>query len=95
MTKLFVGNLPYNTTSEDLGKMFEPHGQVAEATVITDRYSGKSRGFGFVEMPNDEEAQKAIEALNGNEVEDRKLAVSVARPREDRPRGDFRRDRDR
>lgn len=87
MTKLFIGNLPYNTTSEDLNQMFSSIGQVASASVVTDKFTGRSRGFGFVEMPNDEEAQKAISELNNTQIGDRPMSVSVARPKEDRPAG--------
>ena len=79
--KLFVGNLPYTTTSEDLGQMFAQAGTVESATVITDRMSGRSKGFGFVEMSSDEEVAKAIETLNGTEIEGRKIVVNEARPK--------------
>lgn len=98
MTKLFVGNLPYTTTSQDLNDLFAPIGAVVSATVITDRFTGQSRGFGFVEMSNDDEAQKAIQELNDKDVNGRKLVVSVAKPREersDRGGGGFNRDRNR
>lgn len=87
MTKIFVGSLPYTTTNEELADLFKSFGQVATATVVMDKFTGRSRGFGFVEMPNDEEAQKAISELNGYKLGDRALAVSVARPREERPQG--------
>lgn len=86
-TKLFVGSLPWETTSEDLEQMFAKAGQVVSAVVITDKMSGRSKGFGFVEMSTDEEAQKAIKELNGADLKDRKIVVSEARPREDRPQG--------
>ena len=85
MTKLFVGNLPYAITNQEITDMFAAHGAVTSATVVTDKYSGKSKGFAFVEMENDDEAQKAIEALNRQEMGGRNIIVSVARPREDRP----------
>ena len=83
--KLFVGGLPYETTDGELEKLFSPVGQVESATVITDRNTGRSRGFGFVEMAADEDAAKAIEKLNGNEVGGRNIIVSEAKPREERP----------
>ena len=93
MTKIFVGSLPYSMTNQGLSELFESFGKVASATVIMDKFTNQSRGFGFVEMPNDEEAQKAISELNDYEVDGRKLMVSVAKPREDRPRNDnFRND---
>lgn len=89
--KLYVGNLPYTTTDDDLKELFAPYGNVVSATVITDRDSGRSKGFGFVEMETDEEAKAAIEALNGKDFSGRNLVVNEARPREersDRPRDD-------
>ena len=82
--KLYVGNLPYGVTDSDLQSMFEPHGTVQSAQVIMDRDTGRSKGFGFVEMGNNNEAQAAIGALNGKESEGRALTVNEARPREDR-----------
>lgn len=82
--KVYVGNLSYNLTSEQLGQIFAEAGEVTEATVITDKYSGRSKGFGFVEFANDADAQKAIEMFNDKEVEGRKLVVNIARPREER-----------
>jgi cold-inducible RNA-binding protein len=87
MTKLFVGGLTYAKTSQDLQAMFEEFGQVQSAQVIVDKYSNQSKGFGFVEMTNDEEAQNAIKALDGKDVDGRKLGVSVAKPREERSGG--------
>jgi RNA recognition motif-containing protein len=81
---LYVGNLSYDTTDSDLQQLFAEHGTVQSAQVVMDRDSGRSRGFGFVEMSNDEEAQAAIGALNGKEVNGRALTVNEARPREDR-----------
>lgn len=78
--KLYVGSLPYKTTSDDLQNLFAQAGAVASATVITDKFSGRSKGFGFVEMESDEDAQKAIEMFNGTELEDRKIVVNEARP---------------
>jgi len=85
--KLFVGNLSFNTTENDLRDMFAAHGTVMEANLMMDRMSGRPRGFGFVTMSSDEEAQKAIEALNGSSVDGRNLTVNVARPREEGSRG--------
>lgn len=79
--KLYVGNLTYGVTNDDLQKMFEPHGAVQSAQVIMDRDTGRSKGFGFVEMGNDQEAQAAITALSGQQVEGRSLTVNEARPR--------------
>jgi RNA recognition motif-containing protein len=83
-TKLYVGNLPYGLTDGDLQNLFEPHGTVRSAQVIKDRDTGRSKGFGFVEMESAEQAQAAIDALNGQEVNGRELTVNEARPREDR-----------
>lgn len=88
-TKLFVGSLSWNTTDDQLKELFAAVGTVTSATVVTDRESGRSRGFGFVEMSNDEEAKKAVEELNGKELDGRTINVSEARPKEDRPRGGF------
>jgi RNA recognition motif-containing protein len=86
-TKLFVGNLSFQTTENDLQDAFAAHGTVVEANLMMDRMSGRPRGFGFVTMSSPEEAQKAIDALNGQELGGRALTVNVARPREDRPPG--------
>ena len=83
---IFVGNLNFTTTSESLNELFEPFGEISSANIIVDRETGRSRGFGFVEMPNDAQAKKAIAALDGKEYEDRQLKVNVARERENRPR---------
>jgi len=83
---LFVGNLPYNMTSDDMAQVFAGAGTVVSAKVISDKYSGRSRGFGFVEMSTDDEAKKAIEMFNGKDVDGRALVVNEAKPREDRPR---------
>jgi RNA recognition motif-containing protein len=80
--KLYVGNLSYGVTDNSLQQMFEPHGTVESAQVIMDRDTGRSKGFGFVEMGSDAEAQAAIAALHGKEVEGRSLTVNEARPRE-------------
>lgn len=87
-TKLYVGNLPYSARSEGLQELFARAGTVASANVITDRESGRSKGFGFVEMGSPEEAEKAIQMFNGYSFEGRDLRVNIARPREDRPRSD-------
>jgi cold-inducible RNA-binding protein len=86
-SKLYVGNLSYSTTSSDLEQLFAQHGSVQSAEVISDRETGRSKGFGFVQMGSDEEAQAAIAALNGQEHDGRPLTVNEAKPREDRPRG--------
>ena len=86
-TKLYVGNLPYSTTSQELNEMFAAHGGVKSADVIMDRETGRSKGFGFVEMNSEEEAKKAIEALNGQKMNGRPLTVNEAKPREDRGGG--------
>ena len=83
--RLFVGGLPYSVNDRQLEELFAPKGIVTSATVITDRETGQSKGFGFVEFEKDEDADKAIAELNGTEVEGRKISVSVARPREERP----------
>ena len=85
--KIYVGGLPYSLTDEQLVEIFVAHGSVETATVITDKYTNTSRGFGFVEMSSQEEAEKAIEALNGTELQGRTLNVNFARPRTERPRG--------
>jgi cold-inducible RNA-binding protein len=85
--KLYVGNLTYGVTSSDLEKMFQPFGTVTSAQVIMDRDTGRSKGFGFVEMGSDAEAQAAIDGLNGKESDGRTLTVNEARPKEDRGGG--------
>ena len=89
--KIYVGSLSYKVTEEDLKKEFESFGQVESVNIIKDRYSGESRGFGFVEMPNKDEAQSAIEGLNGRELKGRKISVNEARPRSEGFRGGGRR----
>ena len=85
---IYVGNLSFDTTEEDLRQAFDPFGQISSVRVITDRDTGRSKGFGFVEMPNDAEAQSAVTGLNGKELQGRSLKVSEARPRsEDRRDG--------
>jgi RNA recognition motif-containing protein len=85
--KLFVGNLSFNTTENDLQDAFAAHGTVVEANLMVDRMSGRPRGFGFVTMSSPEEAQRAIEAMNGAQLDGRPLTVNIARPREERPAG--------
>ena len=86
-SKLFVGNLSFNTTENDLQDAFAAHGTVVEANLMMDRMSGRPRGFGFVTMGSPEEAQKAIAAMNGAQLDGRALTVNIARPREERPAG--------
>src|SRR5947209_918822 len=85
--KLYVGNLTYGVTDDALRQMFEAHGTVQSAQVIMDRDTGRSKGFGFVEMGSDKEAQAAIQAMNGKEMDGRALTVNEAKPREDRGGG--------
>ena len=88
--RLFVGSLPYKTTDRDLQDLFSQAGTVSSASVITDKFSGRSKGFGFVEMSSDEESDKAVEMLNGYEIEGRKIVVNEARPLQPRaPRRNF------
>lgn len=79
--RIYVGNLKYTVTSEQLEELFEPFGSVSTAQVLSDRETGRSRGFGFVEMPNDDDAEAAIEALDGREHDGRRLTVNEAKPR--------------
>ncbi len=88
-TKLFVGSLSWGVTDDMLNDFFAQAGTVASAKVIMDRDSGRSKGFGFVEMSSDDEAKKAVEELNGKDLDGRAVNVSEARPREERPRRDF------
>jgi RNA recognition motif-containing protein len=85
--KLFVGNLSFNTTENDLQDAFAAHGTVTETNLMMDRATGRPRGFGFVTMSTTEEAQKAVEAMNGKSFDGRPLTVNVARPREERSGG--------
>ncbi len=85
--RIYVGGLPYSATEEDLENLFSASGTVKEATVVTDRYTGQAKGFGFVEMDNDADADAAINALNGTQMGGRTLTVNEAKPREERPRG--------
>ena len=84
MKKLFVGNLSFNTTEDSLRDLFGAHGEVRSVAIITDRLTGRSRGFGFVEMDDDTAADAAVDALNGQEFDGRALTVNEARPRTDR-----------
>ncbi len=92
-TKLFVGKLSFNTTENDLKSAFAAHGSVVETTLLMDRMTGRSRGFAFVTFSTPEEAQKAIEAMHGAQLDGRALTVNVARPKEERPAGGGGRDR--
>ena len=87
--KLYVGNLSYETSSSDLETMFEAHGTVESAQVINDRDTGRSKGFGFIEMSSDDEAQAAVTALNGQDCGGRALKVNEAKPRENRGGGGY------
>jgi RNA recognition motif-containing protein len=90
--RLFVGNLSFNTTENDLNDAFAAHGSVTEANLMMDRTTNRSRGFAFVTMGTPEEAQKAIAAMNGTQMDGRAITVNVARPREERPAGGGRRE---
>ena len=81
---IYVGNVPYAATETDLEEIFEPHGPLASVTIIRDRYDGRSKGYGFVEMENQEDGERAIEALDGQDIMGRPLKVNPARPRERR-----------
>jgi cold-inducible RNA-binding protein len=87
MKKLYVGNLPFSTDDNSLRGLFEAHGQVASASIVMDRDTGRSRGFGFVEMTDDGEATRAVEAMNGQQVDGRSIVVNEARPKEPRSGG--------
>ncbi|HNU76455.1 MAG TPA: RNA-binding protein [bacterium] len=91
MTKLYVGNLPYSVKDDALRDLFSSYGNVLSASIIFDRMSGRSKGFGFVELEDDSEAERAISEMNEKELEGRKLVVSVARPKEERPERNFNR----
>jgi RNA recognition motif-containing protein len=88
-TKLFVGNLSFNTTEGQILDLFKQAGNVVSCELIMDKFTGKSRGFAFVQMGTQEEATKAVTDFNGKEIDGRALTVNEARPREERPRGDF------
>ena len=86
-TNIYVGNLSYQTDDRELEDLFAPYGDIASARVITDRETGRSKGFGFVEMPDSAQAEAAISGLNDTEIDGRNLRINEARPREERPRG--------
>ena len=87
MKNIFVGNLSFSTTEDELRQLFEPHGQVDRVSIMTDRDTGRSRGFGFVEMASNEDGEKAIAALNGSQIGGRTLNVNEARPKTERAGG--------
>lgn len=87
MKNLYVGNLPHSTTETEVRDLFEAHGAVEKITLVTDRDTGRSRGFGFVEMTNASEADKAVAALNGTDLGGRPLIINEAKPKSERPRG--------
>jgi RNA recognition motif-containing protein len=93
--KLYVGNLPYSVNEDNLRELFAQAGEIASVNIITDRDTGRSKGFGFVEMATEEEAQEAIKRFNGYTIDNRPLTVNEARPREERPAGGGRRFDDR
>lgn len=87
MTNIYVGNLSFRATEDDIRNAFSAHGEVASVNIIMDRETGRSRGFAFVEMPNSDEANSAIDAINGKEIAGRGVTVNEARPRTENPRG--------
>ncbi len=87
MTNIYVGNLSFNATEEDIRQAFAEHGEVSEVNIVSDRETGRSRGFAFVEMPDGEQAKEAIEKVNPTEIDGRSITVNEARPKRDRPRG--------
>jgi len=87
MKKLYVGNLPFSSTDDSLRSMFEPHGAVSSSSIVLDRDTGRSRGFGFVEMTDDGEADRAVQAMNGQQIDGRSIVVNEARPKEPRSFG--------
>ncbi len=87
MTSIYVGNLSYGASEDELNQLFAAHGEVSRVNIVMDRETGRSRGFGFVEMSDESAAKAAIEALNGTEMDGRTLVVNEARPKTDRPRG--------
>ena len=89
--QIYVGNMSYNTSEESLSELFSEYGEVSKVVLISDRETGRAKGFGFVTMNNDEEAKAAIEALNEKEIDGRTLRVNEAKPREERPKRDFNR----
>jgi RNA recognition motif-containing protein len=88
--RIYVGNLPYSVTDDDLQEMFSEFGELASAEVVKDKFSGQSKGFGFVDMPDNADAEEAIRSLNDQPVQGRKLTVNEARPRAERPARRFR-----
>lgn len=87
---IYVGNVAFTATENQLSDLFAEYGEVSSVKIITDKFTGRSKGFAFVEMPNDSEATEALNALNGLEINGRNLNVTEARPKEDRPRNDYR-----
>jgi RNA recognition motif-containing protein len=83
---IYVGNLSYEITDDEVRDIFSPHGEISSVSIIKDKYSGQSKGFGFVEMPNQAEAEEAIKALNESELKGRNLKVNQAKPKEERPK---------
>ena len=90
--KLFVGNLPFNATEDKLKEAFSSYGEVSEVVIIKNKFSGRSKGFGFVTMANDGDAEKAIAEMNGKDFEGRAITVNEAKPMEERPQGSFQRE---
>jgi len=86
MKNLYVGNLPHSTTESELRTVFQPHGEIEKISIVTDRETGRARGFAFVEMTNDGEAEKAVAALNGTALGGRTLTINEAKPKTDRPK---------
>ncbi len=84
--KIYVGNLPYGVTEDELREVFAGHGEVSSVSMITDKFTGQSKGFGFVEMPKQSEAEEAIKSLDGSSLKGRNIKVNQARPREERPK---------
>ena len=83
---IYVGNLSYEITDDEVKDLFSPHGEISSVSIIKDKHSGQSKGFGFIEMPNQAEAEEAIKALNESELKGRNIKVNQARPREERPK---------
>ena len=83
---IYVGNLSYEVTDDEVKDLFSPHGEISSVSIIKDKYSGQSKGFGFVEMPNQAEAEEAIKALNESELKGRNIKVNQAKPKEERPK---------
>ena len=83
---IYVGNLSYDVTEDEVRDIFSPHGEISSLSIIKDKYSGQSKGFGFVEMPNQAEAEEAIKALNESELKGRNIKVNQAKPKEERPK---------